>query len=644
MDHDPAEIAGLAHDLLKRYWGYDEFRECQLDIITSVLQGHDTLGLLPTGGGKSLTFQIPALVLDGLTIVVTPLISLMKDQVDNLKRVGIRATYLHSGMSMSEHRLAITRCRLGRVKILYVSPEKLQSRSFLESITQFELGLIVVDEAHCISQWGYDFRPSYLKIASLRQLFPNVNVLALTASATSAVVCDIMSQLHFKELDHVYSRSFHRSNLSYIVRQCDHKDTMLLKVLRGVGGCGIVYVRSRRRTREIAQFLCDSGISASYYHAGLTPEEKDERQQSWKDGRTRIIVATNAFGMGIDKPDVRIVIHYDLPSSLEEYYQEAGRAGRDGLTSYAVVLANANDKRTLSRRLTETFPPKEFITRVYELAGNFLNVAVGEGYGQTYEFHTDQFCITYNLKPVAVRNALTILSQAGYIDYVDEIATRSRIMMLMRRDELYSLILTELVDRVLNAVLRLYTGLFADYVNIDEGQIARMLNCTEEDVYQSLLTLRKMRVIDYVPRSSTPYILYTTSRELPRYIMYPTSVYEDRRDIMERRLNAMRDFAFNPDSCRSNILLRYFGETPSTDCGKCDICRSRRARRSAEADPFLPSPEQTILYLASQPGGHTPEYIIDQSSQPRQSMIDAIRSLLDMGKIKMNDNGNITLP
>ncbi|MDE6378821.1 MAG: ATP-dependent DNA helicase [Duncaniella sp.] len=406
------------HEVLRKYWGYDDFRPRQAEIIDSVLAGRDTLGLLPTGGGKSLTFQVPALMLPGLTVVVTPLISLMKDQVDNLAARGIRAALFHSGMTPRERELSMTRCRLGKAKIAYVSPERLQNEMFLTELRTLQVSLLVVDEAHCISQWGYDFRPSYLRLRRLRQLIgEQVPVLALTASATPEVTADIMDRLGFRA-PNVLARSFRRDNLSYIVRYSDNKEEMLLRVLRATSGSSIVYVRSRRRTLELSRLLDQSGIPALAYHAGLDSRDKDERQDLWKAGSVRVMVATNAFGMGIDKPDVRLVIHFDLPSSLEEYYQEAGRGGRDGLESLAVIIANARDKATLARRVAESFPSKEFLAHVYEMAGNYLEVAVGSGYGHTYEFNFSEFCDRFHLPPPATDSALRLLSRSRYLDYV----------------------------------------------------------------------------------------------------------------------------------------------------------------------------------------------------------------------------------
>ncbi len=631
---------------LRDNWGYDSFRPMQEEIVMSVLEGRDTLGLMPTGGGKSITFQVPALMLDGLTVVVTPLISLMKDQVDNLRARGIKALYLFSGLTRHEQQLAIERCMAGRVKILYVSPEKLSSRSFADTMRQLPVSLIVVDEAHCISQWGYDFRPSYLKIRKLREFHPEVPVLALTASATPDVADDISRQLEFREGARRYTLSFSRENLSYVVRDVSDKDSMLLRVVTSVAGTAIVYVRSRRRTREIAQMLNDSGVSAEYYHAGLDARDKNERQNRWKEGTSRVMVATNAFGMGIDKPDVRLVVHYDLPSSLEEYYQEAGRAGRDGLPSFAVVLASKTDKALLTRRVNEAFPPKDMIRRVYELAGNFLDVAVGGGYNQVYEFNFPLFCKRFDLKPVIARNALVILTRAGYVDYTDEIATRSRIMVTMQRDELYCLELPQSVDRVFQLILRTYTGLFADYEYISESLLASRLGVKENEIYESLLTLSRMHVINYVPRTSTPYLYYTTSREEPRHIITPAEVYEKRRRQMEQRVEAMKHFVFASDRCRAVTMLRYFGEKNAVPCGKCDWCRAmRRAQRTMSSEDSNRFRDALIAILRSE-GCCTIDFLVSRlgvtTAERRDQIIAVVRDMADNGLAEL-DGLNVRL-
>ena len=629
----------MKHSILRKYWGYDTFRPMQEEIIDSVLAGHDTLGLLPTGGGKSLTFQVPAMILPGVTIVVTPLISLMKDQVDNLADRGIRAVLFHSGLTAREKDLGMTRCRLGKAKIAYVSPERLRNERFLAELRTLTVSLLVVDEAHCISQWGYDFRPSYLRISDLRRIVgEEVPVLALTASATPEVTADIMKHLGFRE-PRVFSKSFTRENLSYIVRYADVKEPMLLRILSATSGCSIVYVRSRRRTRELAALLNGAGIPSEAYHAGLAPEEKEERQDRWKRDEVRVMVATNAFGMGIDKPNVRLVVHYDLPSSLEEYYQEAGRGGRDGKESLAVVIAGKRDKALLTRRVNESFPPKDFIARVYELAGNFLDVAVGEGYGMVYEFNFTLFCSTFDLPPVPTQSALHLLTRSGYVEYIEETTSRSRLMVIMRREELYDLNLDPDTEEVLQTLLRAYTGLFADYVYISELMIAERLRLSSEQVYRSLLTLSRLHAVHYVPRATTPYLVYTTSREEPRHLIIPIEVYERQRARMEARTEAMKEFVFNTTSCRAGTLLRYFGETPSKPCGKCDVCRAARrtVRLREEASAASTQLEESILYQASRPAcasvtdiiaNLTPHYTSDE-------VIAAVRSLIDRSRLNL---------
>ncbi|MDE6438402.1 MAG: RecQ family ATP-dependent DNA helicase, partial [Muribaculaceae bacterium] len=549
--------------------------------------------------------------------------------------------YLHSGLSRRESKLAYDRCRLGKAKILYVSPERLGASSFLDNVRHLPMSLIVVDEAHCISQWGYDFRPSYLRIADLRSRFPSVPVLALTASATPAVVADIADKLRFRPGGHnIFRLTFSRSNLSYIVRRTELKEQALCHILSRVPGCGIVYVRSRKRAASVAQELLRAGITASFYHAGLSPQEKDERQSLWKEDRIRIMVATTAFGMGIDKPDVRIVVHFDVPSSLEEYYQEAGRAGRDGKPSFAVSLVDERtDKAILTRRLSGTFPPKEVIRQIYTRMCVFLGVAMGEGFQQVYDFNIALFCARFHLQPVQVASALRLLTQAGYIEYVEEVATRPRLMIIMTRAQLYGLQLPEECERVFNHILRSYTGIFADYEHIDESLIASQLGLTERTVYENLLLLGRMHVIHYVPRSNTPYIYFISSRQPESDIILPKSIYEHRRKDMEERIGAMKRFLFADSSCRVNTLLRYFGEEPSAPCGQCDICRSAKAAKTSLAagrddtaanGSQLPSPEEVVLHVASRnPEGLTIAELSARTGIATEAVIPLVRSMLD---------------
>lgn len=573
------------HQVLQKYWGYPDFRPRQLDIINDVLSGRDVLGLMPTGGGKSITFQVPAMMLPGLTIVVTPLVSLMKDQVDNLSDHGIRAAYICSGLPMRHVRLAYDRCLLGKAKILYVSPERLGVESFLSELRTWNVSLIVVDEAHCISQWGYDFRPSYLQIRNLRDIVgDDVPVLALTASATPRVAQDIRTQLGFREGNITHTLSFDRSNLSYIIRDTPEKITKVMEVLQNTTGSAIVYVRSRVRSQEIADRLQSLGIDATFYHAGLDARLRSERQQKWKDGAVRVMVATTAFGMGIDKPDVRVVIHFDIPSTLEEYYQEAGRAGRDGKPAFAVMAVGKKDRATLHRRLAQEFPPEEYIKMVYEKVGVFLGVAVGSGYDSVYEFDTEQFCKVFGLQPATVRGALSILSRAGYFEYNEDGTSRSRVVIDVRRDQLYDLRLEPREDMVLTNILRNCPGVLTDFVFFDEEQVSHDTGLRLEDVYQALLSLQRQRVARYVPRKSIPYIYFTTSREETRYVVLPDTIYKDRLKHATERMEAMLDFAFNNNRCRSQILLEYFGEKNVGECGRCDFCRSFIPQRGAPQD------------------------------------------------------------
>lgn len=628
-----------AVETLRRYWGYDGFRPLQKDIVESTLSGHDTLGLMPTGGGKSITFQVPGMMLPGVTIVVTPLISLMKDQVDNLRRRHIKAVSLHSGMSRREINIATEKLLNGGARFLYISPERLRNDNFLALIRQIEVSLIVVDEAHCISQWGYDFRPSYLNIIRLRKEKPGVPVTALTATATPEVADDICAHLGMRE-PHVFRMSFTRENINYIVRPAETKINEVFHILSRTSGTAIVYVRSRKRTGEIADYLKSGGISAAAYHAGLDYELKEERQNAWKSGAVRVMVATNAFGMGIDKPDVRTVIHYDMPPSLEEYYQEAGRAGRDGKTSYAVLLTSRTDTGVMRRRISEAFPDRDIIRKIYERVCNVLHISVGEGYDTLKEFDIEKFCDTFGYQPRQCRAALHLLQQAGYLEYMEEADRRSRVMIICDREELYSLKdLSAAAERTLTRLLRGYTGLFADYVQINEATLARSLNLGERDIYEALLELGRAKVLSYVPRNRMPLMYLPTSREEPRYLEIGKRIYEDRREIMKRRVEAMIDYAFNPGICRENRMLEYFGEHRDRDCGRCDTCRQRR--RSPADDPAT-TITRILDYMSRHPEGVDFRILDHDLKGHRGAMSEALSYLAGEGYIDLAD-GFITL-
>lgn len=559
-------------DILKKYWGYEDFRGIQREIIESVGSGRDTLGLMPTGGGKSITFQVPALAQEGVCLVITPLIALMKDQVSHLRQRGIRAAAIHSDMTHSAILQALDNCVYGGTQILYVSPERLHSELFQAKFRHMKVSFITVDEAHCISQWGYDFRPSYLHIAEIRQLKPEIPVLALTATATKEVVEDIQEQLRFKEKN-VFRMSFERKNLAYVVRKATDKPSELRHILNSVKGSAIVYARSRKRTKETAEWLVSQGISATYYHAGLDVDVKDRHQQAWVNNEKRVMVATNAFGMGIDKPDVRLVIHIDSPDSLEAYFQEAGRAGRDGKKAYAVLLYDSSDARKLSKRVAQTYPEKEYIRDVYEHLAYFFQVGTGTGRGRTFEFSIDKFCVTYKYFPVLVNSALQILERSGYIHYEADPDNSARILFLLERNDLYFLEnTTRETEAVITALLRLYGGLFTDYVYIDEGFVANEAGLTQPQVYMVLKELSKRHIVDFIPRRRIPYITYTREREDGDRVIIPQSVYEERRAQYIKRIQAMLDYANNDHVCRSRQLLDYFGEECWQDCRQCDVC------------------------------------------------------------------------
>lgn len=570
---------------LREYWGYPDFRGIQRDIIESISQGKDTLGLMPTGGGKSITFQVPALVMPGVCVVITPLIALMKDQVDHLRQKGIQAAAIYSGMSRREIITTLENCIFGGIKLLYVSPERLFSDIFKVKFKHMDVSFVTVDEAHCISQWGYDFRPSYLSIAEIRRLKPDTAILALTATATPKVIDDIQERLGFKQKN-VFRMSFERSNLAYIVRETMDKYTELIHILNAVSGSAIVYVRSRKHASDMAQFLTSENISATFYHAGLEPSIKNQRQNSWQQNEVRVIVATNAFGMGIDKPDVRLVLHIDCPDSIEAYFQEAGRAGRDGKKAYAVLLWNKGDRKKLNKRVAENFPEKDYIKEVYEDLAYYYQIGVGSGAGYSFVFEIDKFSRTFKHFPVQTHSALQILERAGYIHYEMEPEARARVMFKLGRNDLYRLDeSSKFEDAVITALLRTYGGLFSNYVYIDEGLVAQEAGLTTQQVYVILKNLAQRNIIYFIPQRKTPYITYLQDRIDGEKVVLSKEIYEERKEQYVKRINAMQAYASNNEVCRSRQLLIYFGEKRHKDCEQCDVCLNHESPE--------PSNEQT---------------------------------------------------
>ena len=629
---DASQLSTLNSRILKQYWGYDRFRGIQEDIIDSISKNKDTLGLMPTGGGKSITFQVPALAKEGMCLVITPLIALMKDQVQNLKKRGIKALAIYSGMSRQDIIITLENCIFGNYKFLYISPERLDTEIFRTKLRKMHISMITVDESHCISQWGYDFRPAYLKIAEIRELLPDVPVLALTATATPEVVKDIQARLHFRHKN-VFRMSFERNNLAYIVRKTENKTAELLHILRSMPGSAIVYVRNRRRTKEITELLNNEYITADFYHAGLDDATKDIRQHRWQSGESRVMVATNAFGMGIDKPDVRIVIHMDLPDSIEAYFQEAGRAGRDGQKAYAVILYAKSDKTTLHKRIPDTFPEKEYIRDVYEHLQYYYQMAMGDGLDCVREFNIEDFCRKFKYFPVPVDSALRILTQAGYLEYTAEQDSTSRILFTIRRDELYRLReMGEDMDRLIQAVLRSYTGVFTDYTYINEDSLAIRTGLTRRQIYEMLVHLAKLRIVSYIPHKKTPYIIYTRERVEAQRIHISPEVYEHRKARYETRINAMLDYVTNDTVCRSRMLLDYFGERNEHNCGQCDTCISLRSKSKVSEQPNREALCTKVCGILSRES-LTPAGLLKQLPMDKELLTEILHRLSDEGKI-----------
>ena len=611
-------------EILKQYWGYDDFRGIQREIIESIGAGRDTLGLMPTGGGKSITFQVPALAGEGLCIVVTPLIALMKDQVANLRSRGVKAAAIYSGMKNADVIKALENCIFGDYKFLYISPERLSSELFLAKIKKVNVQFITVDEAHCISQWGHDFRPAYRRIGELRSLFPGVPLLALTATATPGVVKDIQQQLGFVE-ENCYSMSFERKNLVYVVRKTENKAKELLHILGKVQGSAIVYTQNRQKTKEVCDFLVSQGITAEFYHAGLAPEVKDQREEAWKNDKARVMVSTNAFGMGIDKPDVRLVVHIDLPSSIEAYFQEAGRAGRDGNLSYAVALFGSHDKQTVARRLNDNYPPQEFIREIYDEVCYYYSMALGDGLNCTFEFSLSDFCKKYHRPMHQTDSALRLLTRMGYLEYVEEMEYASRIRFIVEKDALYHFRgLPADYELLVNTLLRNYSGLFSDYAFIDERYLSRITNLSRHRMYEILVSLNNKRLVSYAPSKKCPIITFTRHRVLGSELRFEREVYDERKAMFGERLNAMVHYATNDKTCRSASLLAYFGEKRSHNCGRCDVCLSRRGSEPAA----MPAGRESVLALLADGAAHNVTEL-DALALPREVMRRLLRELCD---------------
>ena len=617
-------------EILKTYWGYDDFRSLQEETIRSVLDGKDTLALMPTGGGKSLTYQVSGLAMEGVCLVVTPLIALMKDQVEDLKNRGIPAEAIYTGMRRDRVESIINKCIYDTVKFLYVSPERLYSERFREKLRLMNVCLITVDQAHCISQWGYDFRPPYLRIAEVREFFPGVATLALTATATPEVVEDIQKQLHFST-PNVLSKSFRRENISYVIRDTEAKPLELFNILSKVQGGAIVYVRTRLKASSIAAFLNKSGIKSDFYHAGLSSAQRARRQEAWKSGMVPVVVATNAFGMGIDKADVRVVVHYDVPDSPEAYFQEAGRAGRDGKRAYAVLLSSRAALGGLQKRIDDAFPPKDYILRVYEALANYYQLGEGEGQGRAFEFNLKLFARNFKLNEARVMSAISILEVAGFLGYTTDINSRSRVMFTVLRDRLYEFETGDpLLERLMVLLMRNYAGIFVQDAYVDEGFLADQLDVTRKVLYDAFISLAKRKIIRYVPGDVKPYIVYYQPRLPLSYITLGREAYENRKELFVTKIGAMARYIRDDETCRQLLLMEYFGQKEEKPCGICDVCIGKKKRLHREERKSL---EEQILQVLAKQNTNIRE-LVRQLGEDEEVVIGQVRKLLDEGKIQ----------
>jgi len=623
------------HQILTRFWGFAEFRPLQEEIILSILSGKDTLALMPTGGGKSLTFQVPTLAREGICLVITPLIALMKDQVDQLNRRKIKAVAIHSGMTRHEIDVCLNNCVFGDFKFLYVSPERLATELFLTRVRDMNVNLIAVDEAHCISQWGYDFRPSYLEISSLRKVLDQVPLLALTATAIPEVCDDIQERLAFREKK-LLKKSFDRENLAYLVRHAEDKRKELVRILKKLEGCGIIYARNRKNCRELSQLLREEGIAADYYHAGLKPELRTRRQQEWTGDQFRVMVATNAFGMGIDKPDVRFVIHVDLPDSPEAYFQEAGRAGRDGGKAWAILLFSPADKRLARQRMEVNFPGIPKIRDVYKALCNYLQISHGSGKGQSYDFEFGEFLHRFRFNAMVANSAITILSREGYISLTEAFNNPSRIKFQVARDGLYTFQVKHGdFDGFIKLLLRSYSGLFSQYVKIDEAYLARRSGLPPEKVYNYLKTLSARQIIHYIPRKDVPIITFLEERLDEKNLFISPGRYNFRKERYEKRIHEMLRYASATTLCRNQFLLSYFGQLDTPACGRCDVCRSEKV-----LDPRSNEFQSMGRFIEEQLSEKSMslEELVSRSQTDPDKLVDVLEWMVDQGKVVRERN------